>query len=280
MGIIYVNKPKGITSFDVCYKVRKVLQTKHIGHSGTLDPLATGAMILAYDKDTKVIQFLKSDTKEYTATCLIGVETDTLDIDGKVLKKEDNAMPSEDSIKEVLNTFIGKQLQTPPMYSAIRHNGKHLYDLARDNIEVDVKNREIEVFNIELLSTSKNIFTFKCKVSSGTYIRVLLKDILDKLGIIGTLQDLVRTKIGNVDIKDCFSIEDINNGKYIEYSALDVLKDKYYIYEVKDPKSIYNGRPIIDNSLKDEYILVVNDNKAIAIYKKDKEKYTCVRGLF
>ena len=151
MSIIFVDKPKGITSFDVCYKLRKALNTKHIGHSGTLDPNASGVMIIASDKDTKVLQFLKKDTKEYIGTCTLGIRTDTLDIEGKVLeKKDDYKVPSKDELNNIFNKFIGKSKQKPPMFSAIRHNGKRLYDLARENKEVDIKERDIEIYSLEL----------------------------------------------------------------------------------------------------------------------------------
>lgn len=281
MSIIYVNKPKGITSFDVCYRLRKVFNTKKIGHSGTLDPNATGAMIVATDNDTKVIQFLKNDTKEYIATCTLGYETDTLDSEGKIVKQLDTfAKPTNDELNTVFSHFIGKQKQTPPMFSALRHNGKRLYDLARDNIEVEIKERDIEIYNIELLENNDNKFIFKCLVSSGTYIRVLLADILKELRLIGVLSDLERTMIGNVSLKQCYSLESIEKGDYKTYSSFDVLKDKYYVYEVNNVKDIMSGKPIIDNNLNEEYILVSNNSQSLAIYKKDKDKYTCIRGLF
>lgn len=281
MSIIFVNKPKGITSFDVCYKLRKVLNTKHIGHSGTLDPNASGVMVIASDKDTKALQFLKKDTKEYIATCTIGIKTDTLDIEGNVIEKLDNPyIPSIDEIKSVFNKFIGKSKQKPPMYSAIHVDGKRLYDLARKNIEVDIKEREIEIFEIELLSLKDNVFSFRCLVSSGTYIRVLLEDILKDLNTIGVLSDLVRTKSGNVTIDECFSLDSIEKGNYKEHTSFDILKDMYYVYNKANIKDVLDGKPIKDSSLNDDYILISDNNKAIAIYKKDKDKYTCVRGLF
>ena len=278
MSILFVNKPKGITSFDVCYKLRKVLNTKHIGHTGTLDPNASGVMILCSDKDTKTIQFLKADTKEYIGVCKLGIKTDTLDIDGKVLEQRKCSVNKDDLIN-TFKSFLGKSKQKPPKYSAIRHNGKKLYELARQNIEVEIKERDIEVFNLELIEFSDMEFSFKCKVSSGTYIRVLLEDILNKLGVIGTLSDLKRIKCGSVSLDECELLDDILDGKYKFYNSYDLLKNIMNTYEIKDIKPIYDGKPI-KLDIDSDIVLITNNNKAIAVYKKSGEVYTCIRGLF
>ena len=158
MAILYIDKPKGLTSFDICFKLRKVLGTKKIGHTGTLDPNATGLMIVLSDKDSKANQFLVSDNKEYIATCLLGIETDTLDIDGNIIKEKEETMPSSKEIEEVLNSFLGESYQIPPMTSAIKKNGKKLYEYQREGVEVEIEPRKINVEEIELLSVNDNDF--------------------------------------------------------------------------------------------------------------------------
>lgn len=279
MGILYINKPKGITSFDVCYKLRKVLNTKKIGHTGTLDPNATGVMIVLFDKDTKANQFLVSEYKEYVATALLGIETDTLDIDGKVINQKNEKMPSIDEIKAVLSSYKRVYEQMPPLTSAIKINGKKLYEYQREGKEVVIQPRKVEIKEIELLDVNDKTFTFKCFVSSGTYIRSLLKDILNDLNVIGTLKELERTKINDINLNDCDSLIDVENGNYRLHNLYDVLSKKYYVYNVLDAKPIMDGKPIKTN-LKQEEILVCKDQMCLAIYKKDKDIFRSVRGLF
>lgn len=278
MGVLYVNKPKGITSFDVCYKLRRVLGTRKIGHTGTLDPNATGVMIVLFNEATKANQFLVSDIKEYIGTCLIGVETDSLDIDGNVLKQEVVNMPSLNEIADVFKSFVGSYKQIPPMASAIKINGKKLYEYQREGKEVKVEARDVSIYELELLDVSSNQFTFRCLVSSGTYVRSLLKDVLDKLNIIGTLKELQRTKINDICLDDCDNLDDIVNGNFHVHELYEVLSKKYYVYNTDSIKDVINGKPLILD-LNEETILFVSNKKCLAIYRKEKDRYTCVRGL-
>lgn len=276
--IVLVNKPKGITSFDVCFKMRKIFNTKRIGHTGTLDPNATGLMMVLIDKATKINQFVLSLEKEYIATVKIGIKTDSEDIDGKLIEERNEIMPNKELIEDVLKSFIGKSKQIPPMTSAIKVNGKKLYEYQRNNQEVDVKPRDIEVFDIELLDINKDSFIFKTTVSSGTYIRTLAKDILNKMGIIGTLLDLKRTKIDNFKLEDASTIEDIENGQYQELNVYDVLSMYYPVYQVDNRNDVINGKSLKLN-LDYEQILCVDNQEVLAIYYKDGELYRCKRGL-
>lgn len=276
--IVLVNKPKGITSFDVCFKMRKIFNTKRIGHTGTLDPNATGLMMVLIDKATKINQFVLSLKKEYIATVKIGIKTDSEDIDGKLIEERNEIMPNKELIEDVLKSFIGKSKQIPPMTSAIKVNGKKLYEYQRNNQEVDVKPRDIEVFDIELLDINKDSFIFKTTVSSGTYIRTLAKDILNKMGIIGTLLDLKRTKIDNFKLEDASTIENIENGQYQELNVYDVLSMYYPIYQVDNRNDVINGKPLKLN-LDYEQILCVDNQEVLAIYYKDGDLYRCKRGL-
>lgn len=276
--IVLVNKPKGITSFDVCFKMRKIFNTKRIGHTGTLDPNATGLMMVLIDKATKINQFVLSLKKEYIATVKIGIKTDSEDIDGKLIEERNEILPNKELIEDVLKSFIGKSKQIPPMTSAIKVNGKKLYEYQRNNQEVDVKPRDIEVFDIELLDINKDSFIFKTTVSSGTYIRTLAKDILSKMGIIGTLLDLKRTKIDNFKLEDASTIEDIENGQFQELNVYDVLSMYYPIYQVDNRNDVINGKSLKLN-LDYEQILCVDNQEVLAIYYKDGELYRCKRGL-
>ena len=276
--IVLVNKPKGITSFDVCFKMRKIFNTKRIGHTGTLDPNATGLMMVLIDKATKINQFVLSLKKEYVATVKIGIKTDSEDIDGKLIEERNEIMPNKELIEDVLKSFIGKSKQIPPMTSAIKVNGKKLYEYQRNSQEVDVKPRDIEVFDIELLDVNKDSFIFKTTVSSGTYIRTLAKDILNKMGIIGTLLDLKRTKIDNFKLEDASTIENIENGQYQELNVYDVLSMYYPIYQVDNRNDVINGKSLKLN-LDYEQILCVDNQEVLAIYYKDGELYRCKRGL-
>ena len=276
--IVFVNKKKDMTSFDVCNKIRKALKLKKVGHTGTLDPNATGLMILLFDNATKVNQFLVDDKKEYIATVKLGIKTDSLDIDGNIIEENDDKLENED-LNEILKSFIGKQKQLPPMLSAIKVDGKKLYEYFREGKEVDIKERDIEIFEIELLEKNIDSFTFRCLVSKGTYIRVLVQDILNKINKIGTLLELNRTKIDEFDIKDANEIEDIINNNYKSFSIYDILSKRYEIYECDDKKYILDGKSLkIDSDA--EKVLVVYNKEALAIYYKEKDStYRCLRGL-
>ena len=279
MAILYIDKPKGLTSFDICFKLRKVLGTKKIGHTGTLDPNATGLMIILSDKDSKANQFLVSDNKEYIATCLLGIETDTLDIDGKVINTKEETMPDKEEIKNVLSSFLGESYQIPPMTSAIKKNGKKLYEYQREGIEVEIEPRKINIEEIELLDINDKTFSFRCKVSSGTYIRSLLKDILTKLNVIGTLSELRRTKINDIDVSKADKLEDVLEGRYTCQNLYDLLIKRYKEYVVSDPKDILNGKRLYLKSNENELLITYN-KQCLAIYVKEKNYYVSKRGLF
>lgn len=279
MAILYIDKPKGLTSFDICFKLRKVLGTKKIGHTGTLDPNATGLMIVLSDKDSKANQFLVSDNKEYIATCLLGIETDTLDIDGKVVNTKEEIMPDKEEIKNVLSSFLGESYQIPPMTSAIKKNGKKLYEYQREGIEVEIEPRKINIEEIELLDINDKTFSFRCKVSSGTYIRSLLKDILTKLNVIGTLSELRRTKINDIDVSKADKLEDVLEGRYTCQNLYDLLIKRYKEYVVSDPKDILNGKRLYLKSNENELLITYN-KQCLAIYVKEKNYYVSKRGLF
>ena len=278
-NVLYVNKPKGISSFDVCYRLRKILGTKRIGHTGTLDPNATGVMVVLFNDATKGAQFLVSDTKVYKTKVLLGVETDTLDIDGNVVNKKEYVVPERDLINEVFNSFLGKSKQQVPLTSAKKINGKKLYQYQLEGKEVELPIIDIEVFDIKLDEILDNGFTFTCKVSSGTYIRSLVRDILKKMDLIGTVEELCRIAVDNITIDECNTLEDIENGRFEAHDLLDLLSNRYKTYEIEKVEDIKNGKRIkID--CDDEYVVLTDNGKLLAVYKKDGEEYRSARGLW
>ena len=220
-GILIIEKEAGMTSHDVVAKVRKIANIRKVGHTGTLDPMATGVLPLLLGKATKLSQYLTQHDKEYIATVKLGMKTDTLDLEGKVLeeKKVDLAVFTKEKIEAVLNSFLGKQKQTPPMYSAVKVNGKKLYEYARIGETVKVEPREIEIYAVSLETISKDTqeFTFRVYVSKGTYIRVLCSEMAEKLGTIGVMSKLIRTKVDRFLLEDAVKLKDLNQGNLAEH---------------------------------------------------------------
>ena len=205
--IINIDKPIGWSSFDVVKKVKNITKHKKVGHAGTLDPFASGVLIIGTDSDTKKLTGITNSDKAYEAQLELGKTTNTLDTEGEIIHMK--AIPEFDSgkIKSVLNKFLGKQKQKPPMYSAKKYKGVRLYKLARKNIEVERKDIVISIHNIELVDFTKNVIRFIVECSKGTYVRVLGKDIAKKLDTVGYLSALKRTKVGDYLISDSLSID-------------------------------------------------------------------------
>ena len=222
-GILLINKPAGYTSHDIVGIVRKKLHTKKVGHCGTLDPDATGVLVVCVNKATKAIQFLMSDTKVYRATLSLGKSTDTYDASGKILEEKEVGQISKAQVIDVLNSFLGKSKQKPPIYSAIKVNGKKLYEYARNGEEVEIKERDIEIMMIELIDFSNNEIVFDVKCSKGTYIRSLCVDIAKKLGYPGHMSHLERRQAGRFLITDCVTLEQLENDDYSLHSIDDAL---------------------------------------------------------
>lgn len=242
-GILIINKKKNMTSRDVVDIACKKLNTRKIGHTGTLDPLAEGVLVLAVNKGLKLVDDITSLDKEYIAEVTLGIKTDTLDITGNILEEKEEHIEKEELIN-VLNSFIGTYHMKVPIYSAVKVNGKKLYEYAREGKEVELPVKDVYINNIELLSFEDNKFTFKCNVSKGTYIRSLINDICNKLNVIGTMSNLKRTKQGKFDIKDSISLEDINEDKIIPMEkVIDLPKidvDEYLLTRIKHGNKLQN----------------------------------------
>ena len=266
--ILYINKPKGITSFDVVNKVSKTFGIKRVGHTGTLDPLATGVLIVTVGKACRIVDLLTSKDKEYIATCELGYITDTYDNTGNIIDKcevKDNL-----NIEEALLSLKKTYLQEVPIYSAVKVNGKKLYEYAREGIEVDLPKKEVTIKEIELLENNNNKFKFKCLVTKGCYIRSLINDICNFLNTLGTMTSLERIKQGIISIDDTITINDLNIDNIKLHSILDVLDYKKIIVEDDLLKKISNGMKINNDwNITDKVIFIDKNNKLIAIYKEE-----------
>lgn len=282
-GIILVNKDKDMTSRDAVNILSKKFNTRRIGHTGTLDPIATGVMGIAIGDGLKIVDFLINDSKEYIAAVKLGISTDTLDITGVVKEEKNNYSLNMDQLIEVLNSFLGKSMQEVPMYSAVKVNGKRLYEYARGNISVELPKREIEVFDIELLDLKDDEFSFKVKVSKGTYIRSLIRDIGIKLNIPCCMKTLQRTVQGNFKIEDSNTLEEIKNDKYKVISIKEALYG-YNFIEVDSyiENKILNGR-ILDNRYDTEKVIFINSSEEVLaiyeVYDKDNSKIKPIKVI-
>lgn len=247
-GIIVIDKPIGITSFDVIRVLRRNLKERRIGHTGTLDPLATGILVICVGKATKLAQDIEGYEKEYVADLELGFKTDTYDIEGKVLAKVEKFNISYENFEETLETFKGDIKQIPPMYSAIKVDGKKLYELAREGVEIERKARDVSIKNLETISFDGVKAKIDCTVSKGTYIRSLIYDLGEKLGTFATMTGLRRTRVGEEDLARAFTLETIE--KMVsenDFSFLVSIEDyfkfpKVDIEDENDLKLFVNGQ--------------------------------------
>ena len=215
-GLLVINKSKGITSFGVVNKLRKILGEKRIGHTGTLDPLASGVLVCLVGRPCVLSNYIMSSNKTYIAKLKLGVKTDTYDITGEVLENSEKTV-TQDEFSSVVNSFLGESLQLPPMFSAKKVNGQKLYELARRGEEIERKPSKIFVEKIEILNFLENEAEILVTCSKGTYIRSLINDIGEKLGCFATMTDLIRTHNGGFDIENAVSLENLTSENVSEY---------------------------------------------------------------
>jgi len=275
--ILNVYKEPNMTSRYVCNILGKHFNTKKVGHTGTLDPLASGVLVILIGKDTTLSDVITSTKKEYIATARLNIKTDTGDITGKQIATSDKKI-SKEELKNVLNGFIGSYNQEVPIYSAVKVNGKKLYEYARSNIEVELPKRMVTIYDIELLEYNMDTFRFRVVVSKGTYIRSLIEDIASRLNTYATMSNLVRTKQGKFTIENSNKIDDILHDKYTSLNIKDVLD--YKIYKISDDeiKRIKNGNKIVLNR-RENYLLMVYKEDVVAIYTKDNNYYRVFKML-
>lgn len=269
-GLLYIDKPKNCTSRDVVNQICKIFHMKKVGHTGTLDPLATGVMVVALGEGTKLISELTTHEKEYVATVKLGVFTDTLDITGTILKTCPVPHYEKEYLEKILDSFLGEIEQEVPLYSAVKVNGRRLYDYARNHEEVVLPKRMVKIEKIELLNYCEDTFTFSVKVSKGTYIRSLIRDIGEKLGTCCTMQELRRTMLGAVSIEQCVSLENITED--IKLVPISEALQCYPSYVIPNEllKRVQNGG-WIQNLGFDTKVRIYDSNQHIlALYQVDQ----------
>ena len=268
-GLLVINKPAGYTSRDIVNIVSKKLKTKKVGHTGTLDPLASGVLVICIGKATKLCELLTSTKKGYIAEVILGLKTDTLDITGKVLEENYQEI-SKEKLAETVKSFKKKYLQEVPLYSAVKVNGKKLYEYARENIPVKLPKKEVEIYNISLTDykyDDKTVFSFKCEVSKGTYIRALINDIAHALNTEGAMSKLVRTKQGKFTIEEAITLEDFLNDNYKLLDIKDVLDIPKVVVNDEEKFKIINGQKLKNSG---EVLYLDKECNALAIYKDGK----------
>ena len=276
-GILLVNKPSGITSRDVVNKVGKILGTKKIGHTGTLDPMATGVLVLCIGSATKLVEILTSTNKEYEAEMILGISTDTYDITGNILE-DSKVIKSKEDVNSALLSMEGSYSQEVPIYSAVKIDGKKLYEYARENKEIELPKREVTISSIDLLDIKEDNghtkFSFTCKVSKGTYVRSLICDIASKLNTVGCMTKLNRIKQGDFSLEQCYTLEDIESGNFTILDIKECLNNfTKVVVDGKLLSVIKNGSIITNRWNKDEILFVDKEDNLIALYKKyDKDE--------
>lgn len=277
-GSLLIDKQIGLTSRQEVNNVSRLLGEKKAGHIGTLDPFADGLLIVLLGKATKISPFLEGMDKTYLATLKLGEATDSGDLTGNVVSKADIPTLDKAKIEAVFDSLLGKQKQLPPMYSAIKVNGKELYKYAREGKEIERKERDITIYEMKLFSFDKNSIVFSCKVSKGTYIRTLGEEIAKRLGTIGHLTKLTRVAIGPFDMSKAKKSNEVTKDDLIP--AKDMLS---FIptFEVEGDlaKKALNGMHF-RLPINDDLVLLFDKDDVIAIYKKESSGvYSCVRGL-
>ncbi len=271
-GIIIINKPTSYTSRDIINILNKKFNTKKIGHTGTLDPLATGVLVICIGKYTKLVEKITAYQKEYIATIKLGIKTDTLDTTGKILEKDDNINVDNQVLINTLNSFLGESMQEVPIYSAVKINGKKLYEYARNKKNIKLPKRKIKIKEIELISNINGEITFRTLVSKGTYIRSLIRDICNSLNVLGSMSSLIRTKQGSFDINNSYSLEDINNNNYELLTVKQIFNYPIHNLNEYEYQKVKNGNPLALN-FQNEYLILDYQEKTIAIYHLENNIY-------
>ena len=269
-GFLIVNKPKGITSFDVIRKLKPILKEKRIGHVGTLDPFASGGLIIALGRYTKLFFLFDDLYKEYIAEGVFGESRDTDDVEGKILEitQNQNILTFNELETLIKNNFLGNILQKPPIYSAKKIDGKRAYDLARENKEFQLKSVNVSINSIELLEYNYPYFKIKTSVSKGTYIRAIVRDIGKLTNNLAYTKDLIRSSIGDYNIDKSINLENINAHNIISFFDMFKNFDKLIIEDEKDIKQILSvNTKLIENiNIKNKYLALVDkDNNLLAI---------------
>lgn len=293
-GFINVYKEQGYTSFDVVAKLRGILKQKKIGHTGTLDPLAEGVLLVCLGQAAKLCDLLVEKDKEYECVMLLGKTSDTEDISGTILTDSEE-IPDETAIREAVESFIGDYDQIPPMYSAIKVNGKKLYELARQGIEIERQPRQVEIYSLDILSIEKERVTFHVSCSKGTYIRSLCRDIGEKLGCGALMEKLVRTGVREFSVSDSLTLKQIEELRDTGCLSEHIVPLDYFLkdmpsFHVRSDKEklLQNGNKLkpsdfLENQvITDTYVRVYTEQgvfMALYKYKMDRQEYVPYKML-
>ena len=278
-AVILLNKPAGMTSFDAVAKCRRIFHERKIGHTGTLDPEASGLMIILLGKYTKLLPYCVKNHKAYQATLKLGEMTDTEDIWGTVINTKTPSIHTEAEIDNAVQSLTGDILQVPPMYSALKKDGKKLYEYARQGIEIEREARPVHISSLEVEKIDEINYRMNAVVSSGTYIRTLITDFGKQLDELAIMSSLIRTKIEHLSLKDACTFEDLESGKSF-LSPIQVIDPTYKIVETDRVVDIKNGKRI-KLDIRDPQVIFTSNGELLAAYALQEDGlYHCLRGLF
>ena len=278
-AVILLNKPAGMTSFDAVAKCRKIFHERKIGHTGTLDPEASGLMIILLGKYTKLLPYCVKNHKAYQATLKLGEMTDTEDIWGTVINTKTPSIHTEAEIDNAVQSLTGDILQVPPMYSALKKDGKKLYEYARQGIEIEREARPVHISSLEVEKIDETNYQMNAVVSSGTYIRTLITDFGKQLDELAIMSSLIRTKIEHLSLKDACTFEDLESGVSF-LSPIQVIDPTYKIVETDRVVDIKNGKRV-KLDIQDPQVIFTSNGELLAAYALQEDGlYHCLRGLF
>ena len=278
-AVILLNKPAGMTSFDAVAKCRKIFHERKIGHTGTLDPEASGLMIILLGKYTKLLPYCVKNHKAYQAILKLGKMTDTEDIWGTVINTKTPSIHTEAEIANAVQSLTGDILQVPPMYSALKKDGKKLYEYARQGIEIEREARPVHISTLEVEKIDETNYRMNAVVSSGTYIRTLITDFGKQLDELAIMSSLIRTKIEHLSLKDACTFEDLESGVSF-LSPIQVIDPTYKIVETDRVVDIKNGKRI-KLDIRDPQVIFTSNGELLAAYALQEDGlYHCLRGLF
>lgn len=270
-GVLIVNKPKGYTSHDIVNIIKKQLHTSKVGHAGTLDPNATGVLPILIGKATKISKYLIEHNKTYIAELKLGEKSTTGDLEGEIIERKVVPNIEIEQVQRILQSFIGKQKQTPPIYSSIKTNGKKAYEYAREGKTVILPPRDIEIMDITFVKFEKDIICFEVKCSKGTYIRVLCEDIAERLGTIGLMNNLIRTRVDKFDIEKSLTIEQIKNNERLPLISIEeIFKNKPYIKLNENKNKLFLNGVKLAVDKKDGLYRVYNSHLFLGLGIVDK----------
>ena len=278
-AVILLNKPVGMTSFDAVAKCRRIFHERKIGHTGTLDPEASGLMIILLGKYTKLLPYCVKNHKAYQATLKLGEMTDTEDIWGTIINTKTPSIHTEAEIDNAVQSLTGDILQVPPMYSALKKDGKKLYEYARQGIKIEREARPVHISTLEVEKIDETNYRMNAVVSSGTYIRTLITDFGEQLDELAIMSSLIRTKIEHLSLKDACTFEDLESGVSF-LSPIQVIDPTYKIVETDRVVDIKNGKRI-KLDIRDPQVIFTSNGELLAAYALQEDGlYHCLRGLF